>query len=411
MVMIGRRNLMATGGAAALAAPYLRYAHAAPAKKLVFGGSVPLSGVAAQTGLNVHNGYRVAVEYLNEVLGGVEIAGEKYQFELSMFDDASDPSRAVTLMQRQLDDGVDFFLGSFGSNIVLPTVAITESAEKPMVQAGGGSDQIFTQGYRYVFGVYPRASRQFASTAAWLNTLKPEPQTVSVISTNDAFSKPLASGVIANCKDGGMKLLDHFELPAQVTDVSGVMATIRARTPDVLVCTTHDQDSLLLAKQMVATGTNVKLIYQVLGPQLGSYRAALGKYADGISFQQYWDPHVRFTDKFFGSAKNFAEYYGKHVTRPIAYHCAAAAACIIIFVEAMQAAKSVDPKAVRDALAAIDIETLYGRVKFTPQGDGDPVIMGPGVGQVQHGGMEFVYPAKAATAAVIYPMARWDQRG
>jgi branched-chain amino acid transport system substrate-binding protein len=410
MTAIGRRGLMASA-AAALAAPAIRRAEAAAAQKLVFGGSVPLSGVAAETGLNVHNGYRIAVKYLNEVLGGVEIAGRKYFLELRMFDDASDPSRAVTLIQRQIDEGVDFFLGSFGSNIVLPTVAITESAEKPMVQAGGGSDQIFTQGYRYVFGVYPRASRQFVSTATWLKTLNPPPRTISIISTNDAFSKPLARGAIADCKAHGIEVLDHFELPAQVTDVSGVMASIRARTPDVLACTTHDQDSLLLTKQMIATGTNVKMLYQDLGPQLGSYRAALGKYADGITFQQYWDPRVTFKDKFFGSARNFAEYYAKNITRPIAYHCAAAAACIITYVQAMQAAKSVAPRAVRDALAAIDIETLYHHVKFTPEGDGDPVVMGPGVGQVQHGGMEFVFPEAGKTANVIYPMPRWDQRG
>ena len=411
MAGIGRRGLLVSAAATTLAAPAIRGSRAAAAKKLVLGGSVPLSGVAAETGLNVHNGYLVAVKYLNEVVGGVEIGGTRYLLDLRMFDDASDPSRAVTLIQRQIDDGVNFFLGSFGSNIVLPTAAITESAEKPMVQAGGGSDQIFTQGYRYVFGFYPRASRQFTSTVAWLKTLSPAPKTISVISTNDAFSKPLARGAIADCKAAGIEVLDHFALPAQVTDVSGVMASIRARTPDILACTTHDQDSLLLTKQMVATGTNVKMLYQDLGPQLASYRSALGKYADGITFQQYWDKHVTFKDKFFGSAGKFAEYYAKNVTRPIAYHCAAGAACIVTFVQAMQHAKSVDPKAVRDALAAIDIETLYGRVKFTPQGDGDPVIMGPGVGQVQHGGMEFVYPAGGKTADVIYPMPRWDARG
>ncbi len=408
MEAIGRRGLLA---ATALAAPFIRRAQAADAAKLVFGGSVPLSGVAAETGLNVHNGYLVAVKYLNEVLGGVEIAGRRYQLALNMFDDASDPSRAVTLIQRQIDDGVNFFLGSFGSNIVLPTVAITEGAERPMVQAGGGSDQIFNQGYRYVFGFYPRASRQFVSTAAWLKTLQPAVKSISIISTNDAFSKPLATGAIANCKSEGIEVLDHFELPAQVTDVSGVMASLRARTPDVVACTTHDQDSLLLTRQMVATGTNVKMVYQDLGPQLASYRSALGKYADGIAFQQYWDPRVTFKDQFFGSAAAFAAYYAKNVTRPIAYHCAAGAACITTFVSAMQAAKSIDPKAVRDALSAIDIETLYHRIKFTPDGDGDPVVMGPGVGQVQKGDMEFVYPLNGKTADVIYPMPRWDQRG
>ncbi|MDA8251347.1 MAG: ABC transporter substrate-binding protein, partial [Rhodospirillales bacterium] len=265
MATIGRRSLMASA-AATLAAPAIRRARAATARTLVLGGSVPLSGVAAETGLNVHNGYTVAVKYLNEVLGGVDIGGSKYMLELRLFDDASDPSRAATMIQRQIDDGVDFFLGSFGSNIVLPTAAITESAEKPMVQAGGGSDQIFTQGYRYVFGIYPRASRQFTSTVTWMKSLTPAPKTISIISTNDAFSKPMAAGAITDCKAAGMDVLDHFSLPAQITDVSGVMASIRARTPDAIACTTHDQDSLLLTKQMIATGTNVNLLYQDLGP-------------------------------------------------------------------------------------------------------------------------------------------------
>jgi hypothetical protein len=111
------------GAAAVLAAPAIRPARAQAMKTLVFGGSVPLSGAAAETGLNVNNGYITAATYINEVMGGVEIAGDKYKVELKLFDDASDPARATTLIQRQIDDGTNFFLGSFGSNIVLPTAA------------------------------------------------------------------------------------------------------------------------------------------------------------------------------------------------------------------------------------------------------------------------------------------------
>lgn len=410
MRALKRRGLLLAAGVS-LPLPFIRPAGAQTAKTLVLGGSVPLSGAAAETGLNVNNGYITAAKYLNEVLGGVEIAGEKYKIELRLFDDASDPARATTLIQRQIDQGVDFFLGSFGSNIVLPTAAITEDAQKPMVQAGGGSDQIFNQGYKYCFGFFPRASRQFISVAEWLKTLNPRPKTVSVIATNDAFSKPMAAGTVASCKAAGFEILDSFQLPETISDASGVLASIRARTPDVLICTTHDQDSLLLARQMVATGTNVNMLYQDLGPQLGSYREALGKYANGITFQQYWDPRVTYKDKFFGDAATFAAYYAKTVTRPIAYHCAAGAACVITYVQAMQAAKSTKPAAVRDALAATDIQTLYGRIKFTADGDGDPVVMGPGVGQVLKGGMEFVYPLSGKTAEVVYPVPHWDQKG
>ena len=409
-----RRDVLRTAGAAALAAPLaapaLRSARAQTPKPLVIGGSVPLTGAAAETGLNVNNGYITAATYMNEVLGGVEIAGEKYKIDLKLFDDASDPARATTLLQRQIDDGTDFFLGSFGSNIVLPTAAITERAKKPMVQTGGGSDAIFTKGYKYMFGMFPRATRQFAAASSLFKSLQPTPSTYSVVYNNDAFSKTAAEGVKLSCNAAGFKMIDSFELPTKVTDVSSVLASVRAKEPDLLLCVVHDQDSLLIARQMVATNTNVKLLFQGLGPQLASYREALGKYSEAILCSTYWDDSVPYKDKFFGDAKKFAEYYRSKFTRPIAYHVAGAAACIESYVMAMQAAKSIKPDAVRDALAAADFETMYARIKFTPDGDGDPLSLGGMIGQVQKGKLETVFPEKARSASAIYPAPAWDKK-
>ena len=271
-----RRQVLLGGAAASVATTG---SERPESNTIVFGGSVPLSGPAAETGLNVNNGYLTAVSYLNDVIGGVEIGGEKYRLELKLFDDASDPARATTLLQRQIDEGTQFFLGSFGSNIVLPTAAIVERARKLMVQTGGGSDQIFNQGFTHNFGMYPRASRQFETTATLFASLQPKPATFSVILTNDAFSRTAATGAIKSCTAAGIKLLDRLELPEKVTDVSSILGSVRGNLPDVLICVTHDQDSLLIARQMIASGTNVKLLFQGLGPQLASYRQALGKYA------------------------------------------------------------------------------------------------------------------------------------
>jgi branched-chain amino acid transport system substrate-binding protein len=404
-----RRRFLKLAGTAAMAAPFVRPAFGQAAKKLVFGGAVPLSGRAAETGLNVSNGYQTAVKFLNEQ-GGVEIAGEKYALELRLVDDASDPARATTLIQRQLDEGVDFFLGSFGSNIVLPTAAITERAKRPMVQAGGGSDQIFTQGYKYVFGLFPRASRQFISSVEFFKTIEPRPKTISVINTNDAFSKTNAEGAVKDSKAAGFEILETYQLPESITDVSSVLASLRSKTPDILICTTHDQNSLLISRQMIASGTNVPLLYQTLGPQLASYRETLGKYANGICVQIYWDERAPYKDKFFGSAQKFADYYRANNQRPLAYHVAGGAACIVIYVQAMQAAKSTRPEAVREALAAIDIETLYGKVKFTSEGDGDALLLGPAIGQVAKGVVELVYPPQAKTGTLVYPTPKWAER-
>ena len=209
----------------------------------------------------------------------------------------------------------------------------------------------------YNFGMFPRATRQFAATAAMFKALEPKPETYSVIFNNDAFSKTAAEGVKLSCNEAGFKMLDSFELPTKVSDASSVLASVRAKTPDMLLCVVHDQDSLLIARQMVATNTNVKLLYQGLGPQLASYREALGKHSESIYCSTYWDEAVTYPDKFFGSAKKFAEYYRSKFTRPIAYHVSGAAACIEAYVLAMQAAKSVKPEAVRDA---VHVEVLVG---------------------------------------------------
>ncbi len=405
-----KRRDIVLGAAAALATPAIRPAQAQAVKSLVFGGSVPLTGAAAETGLNVNNGYLTATSYLNDVLGGVEIAGDKYKVELKLFDDASDPARATTLIQQQIDAGTNFFLGSFGSNIVLPTAAITERARKPMVQTGGGSDAIFTRGFKYCFGMYPRATRQFISAAALFKTLQPTPQTFSVMYTNDAFSKTAADGVKISCNEAGFKLLQTYELPARPTDVSSVLGSVRSTAPDMLICVMHDEDSLLVARQMVATGTNVKLLFQGLGPQLASFRSALGKYGEDLLCSSYWDESVAYKDKFFGDSKKFAAYYRSKFTRPIAYHTAGAAACIETYILAMQAANSMQPEAVRDALAAADFETFYSRIKFTPQGDGDAIILGGMIGQVQKGGLTIVFPDEAKTGAAVYPQPDWDKK-
>ena len=220
-----RRDVLTAGlGAVALTAPAIRSVHA-QTKTLTIGGSVPLTGAAAETGLNVNNGYITAVTYINEVLGGVEIAGEKYKIELKLFDDASDPARATTLIQRQIDEGTNFFLGSFGSNIVLPTVAITERAKKPMVQTGGGSDAIFTRGYKYRVRHVPARHAPVRGHVGDVQDAAAAPQTYSVIYTNDAFSKTAAEGVRQSCDAAGFKRLDCFELPAKVTDVSSVLGS------------------------------------------------------------------------------------------------------------------------------------------------------------------------------------------
>lgn len=399
--------------AAAVAAGGIFAPHVARAQQetITFGGSVPMSGGAAETGLNVMRGYECAVKYINEEMGGIEIDGQTYSLELDLFDDASDPSRASTLVQRQVDDGIDFFLGSFGSNIVLPTSAITDGAGRILVQAGGGADNIFTQGRRGVFGIFPRASRQFVSSVQLFQRLEGGPSKVGIIYTNDPFSKSQADGARSEIENAGMEVNHFIELPAEVNDVSTVLNSVRQDAPDILVCTTHDETSMLIARQMVSSGTNVNMLYQTLGPQTSAYREALGDYANSVVTQAYWAPNAAYEGKYFGTAQDFADYFEDNFERELTYHMASGAVCIVAYCEAARQAGSLDTEAVREALAGIDFESFYGRVKFTEDGDGDPELLGPLLVQRQEGEIEVIAPEDAATADPIYPAPDWQERG
>ncbi len=378
---------------------------------VIFGGTIPFSGRWAEIGQSVHAGYQTVVKYVNEVQGGIDIGGKRHRLELRLVDDASDPQRATTLLQKQIDDDVRFFLGSYSTPIILPQVALTERARKPMVQAGGGGDPIFTQGYKFVFGMYPRASRSAFPAVDAFEALSPKPKTVTVVYTNDPFSKPQGLGVIERLKEKGMQVVKVFELPAQLQDVSAVLTSVREDAPDIVMCLTSDQNSLLIARQMAQSRTDVKMLFTSLGPQAASFREALGKYASGISCISTWSPSFPYTDPIFGSTAKFAEYYRANNTLPLIYHQGTAAACIVAYANALQTVgRTDDPIAVRDALARLDIESLYGRIKFTPQGDGDPVLMGAVVTQVQGGDVKVISPERLREAPPLWPIEPWSKR-
>jgi branched-chain amino acid transport system substrate-binding protein len=66
-----------------------------------------------------------------------------------------------------------------------------------------------------------------------------------------------------------------------------------------------------------------------------------------------------------------------------------------------------DPKKVRDALASLDAETLYGRVKFESSGQ---IALSQVLIQIQEGKLVPVYAAGKFLGKAAYPMPSWGQR-
>jgi branched-chain amino acid transport system substrate-binding protein len=118
-------------------------------------------------------------------------------------------------------------------------------------------------------------------------------------------------------------------------------------------------------------------------------------------------PSPTLKDDYFGNAQQFAAEYQKRFGYEPDYHAASGVADVEAFVKAIEAANSLDPTKVRDAIAKVDFESLYGRIRFNPSGQ---ITLAQTVVQIQKCKLVPVYGSKGMLEKPLYPMPAWSQR-
>jgi branched-chain amino acid transport system substrate-binding protein len=105
--------------------------------------------------------------------------------------------------------------------------------------------------------------------------------------------------------------------------------------------------------------------------------------------------------------KELNEAHQKKVGRPADPIAGPAYACVQILAAAIGRAGSTDRGRIRDAVAATDMTTVIGPVKFRPDGTG---IVNAVFLQWLNGKQELVFPRESATAAFVYPAPPFAKR-
>jgi branched-chain amino acid transport system substrate-binding protein len=82
-------------------------------------------------------------------------------------------------------------------------------------------------------------------------------------------------------------------------------------------------------------------------------------------------------------------------------------AIVQIVANAIEQAGTLDRAAVRDAIAATDIDTVIGHVTFREDGTG---TVGSPILQYINGKQEVVWPTDIATADFVFPAPPFDER-
>ncbi len=82
-------------------------------------------------------------------------------------------------------------------------------------------------------------------------------------------------------------------------------------------------------------------------------------------------------------------------------------AAVQILADAISRAGSLDHDKIRDAIAATNMNTVIGPVKFNPDGTGQVLNV---INQWQNGKQVLVWPADQAEVKIAYPAPKWSDR-
>jgi branched-chain amino acid transport system substrate-binding protein len=377
------------------------------ADEIVLGTAISQTGKYAREGKFYVDAYTLTVDAINKA-GGVKVGGKPHKLVLKLYDDQSDPNLSVRLFTRLVtSDKVNFLLGPYSSGITIPASAIAEKYEIPMVQGGGASGKIFDRGYKYIFGTLPKAELYFQSAVELAARLNPPVRTAALLYSNEAFDRSVAEGARQWLKEARIDKVYDEEYQPATQDFTSVLAVIKTKSPDLILLAGHEEGALNFIRQSQAADLNPRMAVFTVGPPTADFRKTLGKAAEYIYGITPWLPEMSAGGEIFASAKDFDKQFQQRFGYAADYHVASGAADVLVYKLAIEKAGTLDAKKVRDALAAIDADTLYGRVKFEPTGQ---IAIPQVVIQIQNGGVVPVYTGGKMGAKALYPTPKWSER-
>ena len=402
------RSLCAVAAVAAVAVVAVP-ALAQNPKEVKVAVAVPTSGPWARNGELHVKGAQQAVDDIN-AQGGVKALGGA-KLKLIVVDTGDSAEKAKNAAQRMLSADPDLVggTGAFVSSFTLAVTEVTERAELPWLTLSY-SDQITNRGYKYVFQTSPTATKQAEDALPVILALSKaagagQPKTIGIIMDNTAspvsFTKPMRDGGFDKL---GLKLVVDEVFTPPLADATSMVQKVRNARPDVmLVLTTNVPDTKLileklsemgLGKGRVAVITNgghmgAPELLKVVGPELmEGVMVIIANW--GGKGQEELIKNFKAKQKEPWMTQDSISTYGD----------------MWIFKEAMETAKSADPKKVAEAIRTSEGSSAAkyfpgGKLKFEANGrraGAELVIL-----QWQNGEPKPIYPLSLATTQAAWP--------
>jgi branched-chain amino acid transport system substrate-binding protein len=334
---------MSRATATVMAAPFLIRSGFAQGTVVNIGVILPLSGANAQFGINCRNGIEFVADLINAAGGIKALGGAKINLVVS--DATSNPATAPTIARRLITQNeLTAVIGAFASSLTLAISEVTARADIPFLTQSF-ADEITGRGLESIFQVPAKASvigrAQVIYTLAIAEAAGSKIEKVAIMYEDTAYGVAQSRGLRRAAKDANVEVAMDEPYPLGITDATPLIDKLRASGAQAAFPLSYFNDSLFIVRTMREKRISVPVIGGAGGYMIPDFEKGLGEFAENvlsISPTNY-DLAPALTDPF---RKRFGYF--------MVHEAIESAVALDVLVQAIERAKSSNPKAVTEAL-------------------------------------------------------------
>ncbi len=397
---IASRILAAAAAALTCCAPALA-AVGSCSEPITLGTTISMTGTYSTLAERYARMTEAFAEEFNKAGGAfLKSCGKKLPIKFVMYDDQSNPSVGVQLVERMASvDKVDFFVGPDWSVFGGPVPPIAERYKIPMVMSSVSTPSLFERGLKYFQGVQVPPSRWSETYFDMLSKMNPKPKSIFFVTQDNPLTKGISGYWSKKAADYGIELVGHEVFPSDLKDFTAIIAKMRAARPDVIYISSFDAPSAPLVQQMRRLRVRAMDVHHTT--LTGALQRQVGKDVEGMTSELTWYPGVKgpYSDMIATVLKRAEVDVFDYIfayTRIQAY---------LVMVQAIERAGAVDREKVREALYMGSFDSPAGTIKFNEKGMSNDGMFAT---QMQNGKVVIIWPAAHQTGKPVWPSPTWQ---
>jgi len=241
---------------------------------------------------------------------------------------------------------------------------LREEYKKILWNYGGSSDEIFSQGRRYVVGIASPASDYLRALPHWLAEQSPALSRICVLySGRGTFGWQVARGIIESAAVTACQSVELVPINPPLESHDSILRTLFEIGPEVVGLAGSFQDELGIMRTRHRWPSTVRAVAAVAAG-VRAFCAELAQIADGVLGPSQWEPRMTFPNIAGPTSEWFLDSFQRRFGRPPDYIAAGSFATGLVLTECIRRATSLDDEELRTIASDLDCNTLYGRFRI-----------------------------------------------